>query len=88
MNQALKYGLFFLGGVAVGALGATVVSRGRFDFKPLAADLISRGMDMKDAVLAGVETARENVEDLLAEAHHASEQRKAKTHPADETASA
>lgn len=85
MNQGLKYGLFVLGGVALGALGATVVSRGKFEFKPLAADLISRGMDVKDAVLAKVETARENVEDLLAEAHHASEQRKAKADPADET---
>lgn len=37
------------------------VSRGKLDIKPLAADLLSRGMDVKDAVLAKVETVKENV---------------------------
>ena len=76
MNEGMKYGLFFLGGLALGALGATAVSRGKLDFKPLAADLISKGMDARDAVMARVETARENMEDLMAEARHAAEQRK------------
>lgn len=79
MNNNLKYGLFFLGGVALGAIGAVAVSRGKLDLKPLATDLISRGLEVKDAVLAKADAVREDVEDMMAEARAASEQRKA--HP-------
>ena len=79
MNNNLKYGLFFLGGIALGALGAVAVSRGKLDLKPLATDLISRGLEVKDAVLAKADAVREDVEDMVAEARAASEQRKA--HP-------
>lgn len=51
MNENLKFGLYFLGGLAVGALGAVAVSRGSVNIKPVAADLLSRGMDMKDTVM-------------------------------------
>ena len=77
MNNNLKYGLFFLGGVALGAIGAVAVSRGKLDLKPLATDLISRGLEMKDAVLAKADAVREDVEDMVAEARAVSEQRKA-----------
>ena len=50
MNENMKYGLFFLGGLALGAIGAVAVSKGKLDLKPMAADLLSRGMDVKDAV--------------------------------------
>lgn len=76
MNEGMKYGLFFLGGIALGALGAVAVSKGKLDLKPLAADLLSRGMDVKDAMLSKVEAAKENMEDLVAEAKYAAEQRK------------
>lgn len=61
MNENMKYGLFFLGGLALGVIGAVAVSRGKLDIKPLAAGLLSRGMDVKDTVLAKVETVKENV---------------------------
>lgn len=77
MNETLKYGLFFLGGVALGALGTVAVSRGKLDVKPLAADLLSRGMDVKEALMAKADSVRENMEDILAEARAVSEQRKA-----------
>ena len=35
----MKCGLCFLGGVALGVLGAVTVSKGKLDFKPLATDL-------------------------------------------------
>ena len=34
MNETTKYGLFFLGGVVLGALGAVAVTRGKLDVKP------------------------------------------------------
>ena len=76
MNENLKYGLFFLGGVALGAVGAVAVSRCMEDLKPFATELISRGMDMKDAVLARVDGVKEDVEDMVAEARAAAEERK------------
>ena len=76
MNENMKYGLFFLGGLALGAIGAVAVSKGKLDLKPMAADLLSRGMDVKDAVLAKVETVKENMDDMVAEARHAADQRR------------
>lgn len=81
MNESLKYGLFFLGGVALGAIGTVAVSRGKLDVKPFATDLLSRALDAKEAFMAKADAARENMEDLLAEARVASEQRKAPQEP-------
>ena len=76
MNETFKYGLFFLGGVALGAIGAVAVSRGKLDVKPLAADLLSRGMDVKEALARKVAAVKEDMEDLAAEARATQEQRK------------
>lgn len=76
MNETFKYGLFFLGGVALGAIGAVAVSRGKLDVKPLAADLLSRGMDVKEALARKVAAVKEDMEDLAAEARAAQKQRK------------
>ena len=78
MNENLKYGLFFLGGAALGAIGAVAVSRGKLDLKPFAAELVSRGLDVRDALLSKAETVRENMEDVVAEAQVVSEQRRAR----------
>ena len=84
MNENVKYGLFFLGGVALGAIGAVAVSRGKLDLKPFATELVSRGLDAKDALMAKAETVRENVEDLVAEAEAASEQRRSRRESSEE----
>ena len=76
MNDGLKFGLWFLGGIAVGALGAVALSKGKLDLKPVAADLLSRGMDVKDAVMGKVEAVKEDMEDLAAQARQASDKRK------------
>ena len=76
MNSYVKYGLFFLGGVALGAIGAVAVSRGKLDVKPFATNLLSRGMDVKDALVAKAEALREDMEDMAAEARVQQEERK------------
>ena len=83
MNDGIKYGLWFFGGVALGVLGAVAVSKGKIDLKPLATDLLSRGMDVKDALLSKVESIKEDVEDLTAEARLAAEKRKNATDSAE-----
>ena len=77
MNNGLKYGLCFLGGLALGVVGTVAVTRGKLDLKPLATDLVSRGMDMKDAIMSKVEAVKEDMEDLAAEARQAADKRKA-----------
>lgn len=74
MNDYVKYGLFFAGGLALGLLATAALSRN--GVKPLATDLLSRGLDLKDAVMGKVDTLREGAQDLLAEAQQAAEQRR------------
>lgn len=76
MNSFIKYGLVFLGGLVVGALGASAARRGSLNLKPLATDLISRGLDVKDALLSRVEAVKEDMQDLAAEARAKAEDRK------------
>ncbi len=75
MNDYLKSGLFFAAGVALGALGAVALGKGKFSVRPAMADLLSHGMDLKDKTAAVLERAKENIEDLLAEAKHVKEAR-------------
>lgn len=76
MNNTTKYGLFFLGGVVVGALGAVAITRGKLNVKPLAADLLGTGLDLRDKVMAGVEGVKEDLADVMAEAEVKSQERK------------
>lgn len=76
MNNTTKYGLFFLGGVVVGALGAVAITRGKLNVKPLAADLLSTGLDLRDKVMAGIEGVKEDLADVMAEAEVKSQERK------------
>ena len=68
MNEVGKYGLILLAGIALGALGAAAVGKGKIDLKPLASDLISRGLNVKDAILGKVEALKEDMEDMAAAA--------------------
>jgi hypothetical protein len=72
-----KYGLALGAGVALGAVGAVLLSRGSIDLKKTCATLLSHGMDLKDKAATLVDTAKENIEDLAAEARHEQEVRKA-----------
>ncbi len=77
MNGLFRFALVFLGGAVVGAIGATALSRSE-GVRPMAANLISRGMDAKDSFMGKVETLKENMEDLVAEAQSSAEKRKEK----------
>lgn len=76
MNQNVKYGLFFLGGVALGALGAVAITRGKLDVKPLATSLLSSGLDLRDKALAAVESVKEDIADVVAEAQVKSQEKR------------
>ena len=82
MNQTTKYGLFFLGGLVVGALGAVAVTRGKLELKPLASDLLAGGIDLKDKCMGMVESCKEDIADAVAEAQLKSQEKKAKAEEA------
>jgi len=86
MNDYLKNGLFLAAGVAIGALGAVVLGKGKFSVRPAMADLLSHGMDLKEKTAAVLERAKENMDDLMAEAKHAKETREGKPVAEGETA--
>jgi len=86
MNDYLKNGLFLAAGVAIGALGAVALGKGKFSVRPAMADLLSHGMDLKEKTAAVLERAKENMDDLMAEAKHAKETREGKPVAEGETA--
>lgn len=57
-------------------MGAVALMRGKLDVKPLATDLLSTGMDLRDKVMAGVETVKEELSDVVAEAEVRAQERK------------
>ncbi|MBQ9536425.1 MAG: hypothetical protein IJU79_01395 [Desulfovibrionaceae bacterium] len=77
MTDVLKYGLVLLAGVALGAVGAIAVSKGKLDLKPVASDLLSRGISVKDAILGKVETLKEDIEDMAAAARQKADKKQA-----------
>jgi len=78
MNESLKNGLFLAAGVAIGALGAVALGKGKFSVRPAMTDLVSHGLDLKEKTAAVMERAKENIEDIMAEAKHAKETRESK----------
>ncbi|MHC1788766.1 hypothetical protein [Solidesulfovibrio sp.] len=86
MNDYLKNGLFLAAGVAIGALGAVALGKGKLSIRPAMADLLSHGMDLKEKTASVLERAKENIEDLMAEAKHTKEAREGKAVADGETA--
>jgi hypothetical protein len=75
MNDYMKNGLFLAAGVAIGALGAVALGKGKFSIRPAMTDLLAHGLELKEKTAAVLERAKENMEDLMAEAKHAKETR-------------
>ncbi|EKO40596.1 MAG: hypothetical protein B193_0683 [Solidesulfovibrio magneticus str. Maddingley MBC34] len=86
MNDYLKNGLFLAAGVAIGALGAVALGKGKLSIRPAMTDLLSHGMDLKEKTAAVLERAKENMDDLMVEAKHAKESREGKPVVEGETA--
>ena len=79
MNDYLKNGMFLAAGVAIGALGAVALGKGKFSIRPAMADLLSHGMGLKEKTTSILERAKEDLDDLMAEAKHAKQSREGKS---------
>ncbi len=75
-NGWLKCGLFLGAGIIVGAAGAILVSRNSAELRKGCARVFSHVVDLKDKAGETVATAKENLDDIMAEARHESDARK------------
>ncbi len=82
-NGWLKCGLFLGAGIAVGAAGAILLSRNPDAVKKACTSVLSHVMEMKEKAATVMETAKENMEDMTAEARFDYEERKKTTPQAD-----
>ncbi|MDR1612174.1 MAG: hypothetical protein LBT97_05250 [Planctomycetota bacterium] len=64
---------YCLGCVALGAVGAVLFMKNREKLKPTAANLLAKGMRLKDKALDCAARTREHAEDIVAEAKHINE---------------
>ena len=70
MNDIIKYGFWFLAGVAAAKAGAHLLAGQETSLRTAAVETVAQGLAAKEKVLTSVEKARENVEDIMAEARH------------------
>ena len=64
---------FFLAGAVVGIGVAAAVQKGLF--RKACVGLVAKGMELKDSASVAMERAKENVEDVVAEAKHLNQQK-------------
>jgi len=74
MNSNAKGALLFVGGAAVGALAVYALTKGVPGFKPLLANVMAGGLEIRDKLLGVMDQAKENMEDLIAEAENSRKQ--------------
>ncbi|GHV51809.1 hypothetical protein FACS1894168_4030 [Deltaproteobacteria bacterium] len=84
MNNWLKWSLVFLGGMAVGALTAEAVRKGKLNLKPLARGIVTGGMELKEQAACVMESAKEHFEDIVAEAEAERASKGKRENPANE----
>jgi hypothetical protein len=75
-----KYGLALGAGIALGAVGVVLLARGGFNLKKSYAALLGHALDVKDKAGKLIDTAKENLEDLTAEAKREQELRRNAEH--------
>ncbi len=63
----------FVGGVAVGAIGATLVMKNKQKVKPMAAEMVAKAISLKEKAVDYASQAKEHAEDIVAEAKHINE---------------
>ncbi|WP_045221245.1 DUF1490 family protein [Desulfonatronum thioautotrophicum] len=71
MNDMIRGGLLFLAGAVVGAAGASLMARQDNPLRGAVVGTLAQGLAAKDKMLTSLEKAKENVEDMVAEARQA-----------------
>ncbi len=79
MGNWLRCGVLFGAGVGVGVAATILLSKNSEQAKKAITNAVSRGMDLKDKASTMIETAKESLDDIAAEAKHAKSQRKPST---------
>ncbi len=77
MGNWARCAIWFGAGAVVGAAAVLFASKNSEEAKRALTNAVSKGMDLKDKASTLIETAKESLDDIAAEAKHAKEQRKA-----------
>lgn len=83
MNDLTKGALLFGAGLVLGYMGSRAIEDPASKVRGAAVGAISHGISLKDRIMTSVERARENVEDIVAEAKHENLELQERTKPAD-----
>ncbi len=70
MNGIIKYGFWFLAGVVAAKTGSRLMSAPDHALRATVVGTLAQGIAAKDKVFASMEKAKENIEDVVAEAKH------------------
>lgn len=62
-----------IGCIALGAVGAVLYMKHKEKMKPMAANVLAKGMKLKDKALDYAARTKEHAEDIVAEAKHINE---------------
>ncbi|WP_035244808.1 hypothetical protein [Desulfonatronovibrio hydrogenovorans] len=73
MSEFGRGAIWFGAGLVLGYLGSKLMEDPQGKVRRAAVEAVSQGMTFKDRVMTSVERARENVEDMVAEARHSRE---------------
>lgn len=76
MGDYHRSGVYVLGGVILGVIGSVLIGQQKGRLRPAATALLSKGLDIKDQAAAAFDVAKEQTEDLFAEAEDLRQQRK------------
>lgn len=76
MDNFIKGGLVLLAGIAIGAAGTLIITRRDESVRDTVVGAVAQGMKVKEKVLTSLEKAKENVEDMVAEARYAGKKQK------------
>ncbi len=81
MKDSAKFAWGLVGGMILGAIASSAVSRGKL--RPCTTKLMSYGIDLKEKLVESAESLKENIEDMTAEAKEQADQRAAKKQAED-----
>lgn len=79
MNESTQKVLLFLGGLALGSLGAAMLSRHSSSLRPAMTGLTAGALELRDKAVGVLQRTKEDVSDFMAEVEYARASRAGET---------
>lgn len=82
MNESTQKVLLFLGGLALGTLGASMLNKHSSSLRPAMTGLTAGALELRDKAVGMLQRTKEDVSDFMAEVEYARTAKAAETEPA------